>query len=118
MLAETVATASQRGHESDVVRLNHASDDPAREELFSAVPRGRPCLGWEVRTGQGKTKKQDGLPAGGRPETDHGALGPGLGLADPHSRGRGIVRRKTEAAQAAQAAALRLSLCRGWRPQK
>lgn len=47
------------------------------------MPRGRPCLGWEVLTGQSKTKKQDGLPAGGRPETDHGALGPGLGLADP-----------------------------------
>lgn len=58
------------------------------------MPRGRPCLGWEVLTGQSKTKKQDRLLAGGRPETDHGALGPGLGLADPHSCGRGIVRRK------------------------
>lgn len=119
MLAETVATASQRGHESDVVRLNHASDVPTQPGRSSSAPRPEGDRVWAGRSSPDRAKqrsKTDSQLADGRKQTT-GRWVRAWGWPTPLSWTRNR-QEETEAAQAAQAAALRLSLCRGWRPQK
>lgn len=72
MLAETVATASQRGHESDVVRLNHASEVPTQPGRSSSAPCPEGDRVWAGRSAPDRAKqrsKTDSQLADGRKQT-------------------------------------------------
>lgn len=72
MLAETVATASQRGRESDVVRLNHASEVPTQPGRSSSAPRPEGDRVWAGRSSPDRAKqrsKTDSQLADGRKQT-------------------------------------------------